>query len=79
MLGFPPYSPCARIAVHHLFTLGMSMSTAYLVYIDPGSGSLLLQALAGGVAAVGVFAKVYWRRMKTFLRIRKPEEEGPQT
>jgi hypothetical protein len=55
------------------------MSVAYLAYIDAGSGSLLLQALAGGAAAVAVFAKVYWRRLKTFLRISKPEEEGPQT
>jgi hypothetical protein len=45
-------------------------------YIDPGSGSLLLQALAGGIAAVGVVAKVYWRRIKRLLHIGKPEDEG---
>jgi hypothetical protein len=43
-----------------------------LGYIDPGSGSLFLQALAGGVAAVGVVTKVYWRRLKRFLHIGKP-------
>ncbi len=47
-----------------------------LSYIDPGSGSLFLQALAGGIAAVGVLAKVYWRRLKRFLHIGKPEEES---
>jgi hypothetical protein len=47
-----------------------------LGYIDPGSGSLFLQALAGGVAAVGVVTKVYWRRLKRFLHIGKPEDES---
>ena len=54
------------------------MST-HLSYIDAGTGSLLLQALAGGAAAAAVFGRMYWRRLKTFLRISKPEEEGPQT
>jgi hypothetical protein len=51
------------------------MSTV-LPYIDPGSGSLILQALAGGAAAVAVLAKVYWRRLRRFLRIGKPEDES---
>jgi hypothetical protein len=50
-----------------------------LAYIDPGSGSLFLQALAGGVAAVGVTAKLYWRRIRRFLRIGKPEDETPSS
>jgi hypothetical protein len=50
-------------------------------YLDPGSGSMMLQVLAGGIAAAAVTLKVYWRRMLVFLRIRKPEEEtvAPQT
>ncbi|MGZ4439509.1 MAG: hypothetical protein ACXVZN_03945 [Gaiellaceae bacterium] len=48
-------------------------------YIDPGSGSLFLQALAGGVAAIGVFMKVYWRRLKRFLHIGKPEDESSES
>ncbi|MGZ4256368.1 MAG: hypothetical protein ACXVRE_01205 [Gaiellaceae bacterium] len=50
-----------------------------LGYIDPGSGSLFLQALAGGVAAIGVFMKVYWRRLKRFLHIGKPEDESSES
>jgi hypothetical protein len=46
-----------------------------LSYIDAGSGSLLLQAIAGGIAAAGVMAKVYWRRLRRFLHIGKPEDE----
>jgi hypothetical protein len=48
-------------------------------YIDPGSGSLFLQGLAGGIAAIGVFLKVYWRRLKRFLHIGKTEDESPES
>ena len=47
-----------------------------LAYLDPGSGSMILQIIAGGLAAVAVTAKLYWGRLLTFLRIRKPEDEG---
>lgn len=44
-------------------------------YIDPGTGSLLLQGIAGGVAAAAVVVRVYWGRLLRLLRIRKPAEE----
>ncbi len=36
-------------------------------YLDPGSGSMLLQVILGGVAAVGVVCKMYWYRIKAAL------------
>jgi hypothetical protein len=50
------------------------MSTI-LAYLDPGSGSMILQIIAGGLAAVAVTAKLYWDRILRFLRIRKDEPE----
>ena len=51
-----------------------------LAYLDPGSGSMILQIIAGGAAAVAVTAKLYWNRILTFLRIRKPEDDAaPQS
>jgi hypothetical protein len=44
-----------------------------LVYLDPGAGSLLLQALVGGVASAAVLAKLYWRRAKRFLGLGRDE------
>jgi hypothetical protein len=44
-------------------------------YLDPGTGSMLLQLLVGGVAAIGVTAKFYWRRVLRFLGLRKDEPE----
>lgn len=37
-------------------------------YLDPGSGSMLLQVLLGGFAAVGVIGKLYWNRLNSFFR-----------
>jgi hypothetical protein len=49
--------------------------TTVLAYLDPGSGSMILQIIAGGLAAVAVTAKLYWRKLLRFLRIRKDEPE----
>ena len=56
---------------------------ALFAYLDPGSGSMMLQVIAGGLAAAAVTIKVYWRRLLVALHIRKPDEETetatPQT
>ena len=49
--------------------------TSVLGYLDPGSGSMILQIIAGGLAAVAVTAKLYWNRILRFLRIRKDEPD----
>ncbi len=36
-------------------------------YLDPGSGSMLLQILLGGFAAVGVAGRLYWHRLAALL------------
>ena len=48
---------------------------AVFAYLDPGTGSMLVQLLVGGVAAAGVALKLYWYRILRLLRIRKPEPE----
>ena len=49
-----------------------------LAYIDAASGSMLLQIILGGAAAVAVALKMWWRRVLTILRIRKPEDDTPE-
>jgi hypothetical protein len=46
-----------------------------LNYLDPGSGSMILQMIAGGTAAIAVSAKLYWRSVLKFLRIRKSDDD----
>jgi hypothetical protein len=52
-----------------------------LAYLDAGSGSMILQLLLGGVAAIGVALKMYWNRFLKLLRIKKddPADETPVT
>ena len=47
---------------------------APLSYLDAGSGSMLLQIVLGGVAAIGVTAKMTWRRVLRTLHIRRDDE-----
>lgn len=49
-----------------------------LAYLDPGSGSILLQALLGGVAAVAITGKLWWARLLQILHIRQPEDTAPE-
>jgi hypothetical protein len=42
-------------------------------YLDPGSGSMLLQLLLGGVAGLVVLVKIGWRKCLETLGLRKGE------
>jgi hypothetical protein len=49
-----------------------------LAYLDPGAGSLILQALAGGVAGLVVFGKIYWGRFKRILRFGRDDSSSDE-
>lgn len=38
-----------------------------LAYLDPGSGSFLIQLLIGGLAGIAIVVKTYWKRIKAFF------------
>lgn len=38
------------------------MDGLVIAYLDAGTGSLVLAAIAGGAAGVGVLVKMYWNR-----------------
>ncbi len=46
-------------------------------YLDPGSGSMALQALLGALAAVMVVVKIYWSRLITYFGLKKKTEPEP--
>jgi hypothetical protein len=41
-------------------------------YVDPGTGSFVFQAVIGGILAVGLAIKVFWRRIVAFVTRRGP-------
>jgi hypothetical protein len=47
-------------------------------YLDPGTGSMVLQIIVGGVAAIGVAGRYYWQRM-TGKASKQGEEEQIQS
>jgi hypothetical protein len=51
-----------------VFILGSILLSDAHAYIDPGSGSALLQLILGGIAGIGVVAKLYWDQIKTRCR-----------
>jgi hypothetical protein len=42
-----------------------------LAYVDPGSGSMILQLLLGGVAGLYVFAKLFKDKLLEILHLKK--------
>ena len=39
-------------------------------YLDPGTGSMMLQLLLGGIAGAMVVGKLYWHRFRAFVNSR---------
>lgn len=50
------------------------MSPAFILYIDPGTGSLLLQIVAGGIIASMMFFKRIWYSLFSFGKGKKNEK-----
>ncbi len=42
-------------------------------YLDPGSGSLVFQVVAGAAMALSLGVKVFWRRIRMFFARRSDE------
>ena len=57
----------------------LSVLTNKPPYLDPGSGSILLQLLIAGLAGMGLFIGVSWKKIRRFFQKKKrrsaPEEE----
>lgn len=52
----------------------ISLREAY-GYIDPGSGSIVIQVIIGALVGVGVTLKMYWYKLKTKLSGLKKKEK----
>ena len=62
-----------------LVVLLMLLASDALAYLDPGTGSMLLHVILGGIAAIGVAIKLYWHKLRAALGMSKkadPEDES---
>ncbi|MGH8719129.1 MAG: hypothetical protein ACREV0_09355 [Burkholderiales bacterium] len=55
-----------RLAVLSLIAFATGATPAY-AYLDPGTGSMVLQAILGGIAGVVIAGKLYWGRVKDWI------------
>ena len=51
-----------------------SSQPAY-AYLDPGTGSIIIQSVIGGMAAVTTFGAVYWSKLKAFFKRESDKSE----
>lgn len=54
------------ITLAALCLLTFCVSSAY-AYLDPGTGSMIVQAVIAAVAAVSVSIGIFWGRLRTFF------------
>jgi len=52
---------------------------AVVAYLDPSSGSMLVQLLVGGAAAAGVGLKMTWHRVLRVLHLSKDRPSDSET
>ena len=48
----------------------INVQSAY-AYIDPGTGSIVFQALIGALVGLGITLKIYWYKIKERLTHKK--------
>lgn len=49
----------------------------FLAYIDPGAGSLFVQAIVGGTLAALYAIKQYWHKLKARLKNGRSRPKNP--
>ena len=56
--------------------IGIMPTGIALAYLDPGSGSLLIQIIIAGILGLIVALKLYWSRIIAFFTGRTPPQEA---
>jgi len=55
----------------------IGFSAAANAYLDPGTGSILVQSLLAGIAGAAAVVSLYWQRVKRFfVNLRKSSRDA---
>ena len=46
----------------------------HMMYLDPGSGSFIIQMLLAGALGIGVALRIYWKKIVAFFRKGKSDD-----
>ena len=48
----------------------------FFAYLDPGTGSFILQAIVGAAVGIGVLLRAYWAKIiSLFSKMKKPAND----
>ena len=71
----------AQFAVVSALVLGISVvsTTPAQAYLDPGTGSMMLQAIIGAIAGGLVVLKIYWQKIRRFFMPKNSSKSTKNT
>lgn len=76
MLPKTPGRKSLLLAVLAIAALVVAAPSPALAYLDPVSGSMILQVVLGAIAAGALLIKTFWRRIVSFFSPRQDGGEG---
>ncbi len=57
--------------ISYIFIIMVIYPSSAFAYLDPGTGSIILQVLIGAIAAIVATAKLYWQKLLNFFGVKK--------
>ena len=57
-----------------LISLYFAQTTSSFAYLDPGTGSIILQAIIAVIALIGSYMSFYWKKVKDFFKKLKKKK-----
>ena len=57
-----------------VFTLVLILPTPSFAYLDPTTGSMLIQGIFGALAGLLVAVRLYWQKIKSFFSRTKQSD-----
>ena len=65
-----------KFSLIYILTL-IFFPTKAFAYLDPGTGSIILQAILGAIAAGATWCSIYWQKVKNFFskKTKKKDED----
>ncbi len=58
------------------FVIVLLWAQPVFAYLDPNSGSMMLQIILGGLAGLAVAGKLFWQRIMMFFTPRSKQESA---
>jgi hypothetical protein len=62
---------CVKISGALYFVLSFLFVQPAHAYLDPGSGSAILQGVLAAIVVIGITARLFWHKLLILLGIRK--------